>query len=320
MTNVWVVRSEYGKYTEHFIRGGYVAAGWIPDRDLSAIQSREAIVEMYKQENPELTPNQAGTNAGQLATFAWDIKPGDYIITPPDNTRELHYGLVQAEAMYYDPNSDDGCPFPHRRKVKWEEKTLIRQERSIPFQNNLKAARTVFRVSHAEEFLIAIGVKRQHSPGTKDPYSVVIDQILELDAGEFEELVGSLLAALGFEGTEVTGKSWDGGVDVRGELDVSNLARIKLFVQAKRYKIGHNVSVSEVRQFRSAIPNDGQGAFITTSDFPAQAREVAIQSGFPRIGLINGRQLVDLLVIYWDSISQEYQERLGLERGLVLST
>jgi len=40
--------------------------------------------------------------------------------------------------------------------------------------------------------------------------------------------------ALGFEGSEVTGKTGDGGVDATGELNVSNLAKVKIFVQAKR--------------------------------------------------------------------------------------
>ena len=126
------------------------------------------------------------------------------------------------------------------------------------------------------------------------------------------------MEALSFEETEVTGKPGDGGVDVQGELDVSNLAKVKLFVQAKRYKIGHNVSVRDVRQFRSAIPKDGQGAFITTSDYPVSAKDVALEPNFPRIGLINGRQLVDLLVLNWNSIPKDFQDRLGLKQGLVL--
>ena len=45
--------------------------------------------------------------------------------------------------------------------------------------------------------------------------------------------------------------------------------------------------------------------------------DVALEPGFPRIGLINGRQLVDLLVEHWSDIPQEFQERLGLKPGLV---
>ena len=39
--------------------------------------------------------------------------------------------------------------------------------------------------------------------------------------------------------------------------------------------------------------------------------------GYPRIGLINGRQLVDLLVEHWNKIPPEFHECLGLKPGLV---
>ena len=32
MTSVWAVRSDYGKYSEHFVNGGYVAAGWLGEK------------------------------------------------------------------------------------------------------------------------------------------------------------------------------------------------------------------------------------------------------------------------------------------------
>jgi restriction system protein len=109
----------------------------------------------------------------------------------------------------------------------------------------------------------------------------------------------------------------DGGVDVIGELNVANLAKVKVFVQAKRYKLGSKISANTVKHLRSSIPSQGQGAFITTADFAASAAEIALEPGFPRIGLINGRQLVDLLVEHWNDIPTEFQERLGLKPGLV---
>ena len=150
-----------------------------------------------------------------------------------------------------------------------------------------------------------------------DPYGVVLDQILELDSKEFEILVGHLLTALGFEGTEVTGKPGDGGVDVIGNLNASNMANVKVFVQAKRHSRGSRVSVSDVRSLRQAIHFGGQGAFITTADYQKGALEVALEAGFPRIGLINGNQLVDLLVEHWNDIPEEFRDRLNLKPGLV---
>ena len=110
-----------------------------------------------------------------------------------------------------------------------------------------------------------------------------------------------------------------GGVDATGELNIANLAMVKVFVQAKRYKPDAKISASTVRQLRQAIPFGGQGAFITTANFQKAAFEVALEDGFPRIGLINGGQLVDLLVERWSDIPADFQERLGLKPGLVLA-
>ena len=88
-------------------------------------------------------------------------------------------------------------------------------------------------------------------------------------------------------------------------------------MQAKRYKLGTKVTANTVKQLRQAIPFGGQGAFITTADYQNAATEIALEPGFPRIGLINGRQLVDLLVEHWSDIPAEFRERLGLKPGLV---
>ena len=316
MTSIWVVRSEFGKYTDDFVSGGYVAAGWIPENDLTGFSNKEEIVQLYKQTHPDEKPYRAGANAGQIATFSLDIKAGDYVITPKSNTEWLNYGQVNTAALYYDPDNEDSCPFPHRWKVKWAETPLRRWDLSIPFQNTLKAQKTVFRVSHAEEFLVTIGVAPPPPP-PRDSYRLIRDRILNLDSSEFEDLAKALLEALGFEETEVTQQSGDGGVDEIGELNIANLAKVKLFVQAKRYKSG-KVKAKAVKDLRKVIPVGGQGAVITTSDFDSKAGQAANEAGFPRIGLIDGRQLVDLLVEHWDAESlTHFHEQLGLKPGLV---
>jgi restriction system protein len=318
MTRVWVVRSEFGKYSDHFVNGGYVAAGWLPTHNLTVFDNREEILQLYKKEHPEEKPRRANANAGMIATFSSDIKPGDYVITPRSYTEWLDYGPVQAESLYYSPNTGDGCPFPHRRKVQWAKAPLRRWDLSIPFQNTLKASKTVFHVSHAEEFLVRIGqvTKRPPRP-TNDHYRLIRDRILELDSSEFEDLVKALLEAIGFEETEVTPSSGDGGVDVIGELNIANLAKVKLFVQAKRYKSG-KVKEKAVKDLRKVIPIGGQGAVITTSEFNLKAKEASHEAGFQPIGLIDGYQLVDLLIEHWNSEPlAEFHEQLGLKPGLV---
>jgi predicted Mrr-cat superfamily restriction endonuclease len=323
MTNIWCVRAESGSYTKHFVDGGYVAIGWMPDIDLSHVAIREELYSLFKSAHPESTSNIViAQQVGQISRFLLEMKAGDYAITPAADTEWLHYGKLVPDPSYFFASDGDGCPYRHRRRVVWAASRLKRGDLSVPFQNTIRSSLTVFAISQRDEFLGAIG---QASPATKssgpvyDPYRVVLEQVLELDATEFEILVGHLLTALGFEGSEVTGKTGDGGVDATGELNVANLAKVKVFVQAKRYKLGSKVNASTVRQLRQAIPFGGQGAFITTADYQGGAAEVALEPGFPRIGLINGRQLVDLLIEHWTDIPPEFRERLGLKPGLVLA-
>ena len=322
MTNVWCVRANGGQYTEHFLRGGYAGIGWTEiGQDLGAMRSREELYPIVRSAFPEvLSPIVIGNYVGQIARFLFEIRAGDYVITPAMDTEWLHYGRIGSDPSYFFSSTEDGCPYRHRRRIEWAKERLKRGDFSVPFQNTIRSSLTVFAVSQRDEFLAAIDhgdfapspVAAQYNP-----YRVVLEQILELDDKEFEILVGHLLTALGFEGSEVTGKTGDGGVDATGEFNVAGLAKVKVFVQAKRYKLGSKVSTSTVKQLRQAIPFGGQGAFITTADYQRAASEVALEPGFPRIGLINGRQLVDLLIEHWGDIPAEFQERLGLTPGLV---
>ena len=317
---VWCVRADGGRYTEHFIRGGYIGIDWKLS-DLSNVQSRDELPDLVQAAYPDQpSPYVIGNYVGQIARFLLDIQAGDYVITPAADTEWLHFCRIEADPSYFHSDDSDGCPYTHRRRAAWDERRLNRSEFSVPFQNTIRSANTVFAVSQYEEFLNKIGLTEsgpKPSTTTDDPYRVVLDRILELDAAEFEILAAHLLTALGFEGSEVTGKTGDGGVDAIGELNVSNLAKVKIFVQAKRYQVGSKVEARVVRQLRQAIPSDGQGAFITTADYQAKAADVALETGFPRIGLINGHQLVDLLIEHWDAIPVEFRERLGLKPGLV---
>ncbi|MEJ7810681.1 MAG: restriction endonuclease [Gemmatimonadaceae bacterium] len=322
MTNVFCVRAEFGLYTKHFVNGGYVAIGGIQDTDLSTVAVREELYPLYKAAHPEDTSNVViGQAVGQLARFLVEMRVDDYVITPAADTEWLHYGKLTGNPSYNHAAGDDGCPYRHRRRVDWAKDRLRRGDLSVPFQNTIRSSLTVFAVSQKDEFFTAIGQAGLVGtpPATAyDAHRVVLDQVLQLDDKEFEVLITHLLAALGFESTEHTGKTGDGGVDATGELNVANLAKVKVFVQAKRYKQGTRIPVSTVRQFRQAIPFGGQGAFITTADFQKSAKDVASEPGFPRIGLVHGRQLVDLLIKHWDDIPTEFRDRLGLRQGLVL--
>jgi restriction system protein len=318
--SIYCVRADFGKYAGQFIDGGYVAIGWLPKNDLSGVTSREEIYSLYKKEYPNDTSNIViGQQVGQIARFLLEIKPGDYVVTPAQNTESIYYGVVEENAYFFADGSD-GCPFLHRKRVRWHKTPIQRSQFSVPFQNTIRSSLTVFYINHQSNFFTTIGQLQLVPESEKkiefDYYTSILNRMLELDDKEFEILITSILTALGFE-AEHTGKVGDGGVDATGVLDVANMAKIKLFVQVKYRNLNKLVKASEVKALRASIPAGGQGAFITTADFQKQAKEIALEPGFPRIGLINGRQLVDILAEHWNDIPEEFQRKLNLKVGLV---
>ena len=121
-------------------------------------------------------------------------------------------------------------------------------------------------------------------------------RLLAMKPGEFEELLSQLLAEMGFETVEVTKLSGDGGIDVRGTLVVGEAIRIKMAVQAKRWKLKNNVQAPVVQQVRGSLGAHEQGLIITTSDFSPGAVKEATQPDKTPIALMNGEQLVMLLM------------------------
>lgn len=319
---LYCVRAESGTYTKQFLEGNYVAVGFLPNNELSDIKNRDDLYPLYKNNYPDDISNVViGQQVGQIARFLLEIKTGDFVITPAQNTEFIYYGVVE-ENSYHFSDVADGCPYTQRKKVKWHKEPLPRSQFSVPFQNAIRSSLTVFCIDHKQNFFTTIGkpelVADIQNKMVLNYYTSILEKILLLDHREFEILTTHVLTAMGFE-SEHTGKSGDGGVDVRGELNVANMAKIKLFVQVKRYELDKKITKGDVKKLRSSIPAGGQGAFITTADYQAAAQKIAIEQGFPRIGLINGEQLVDILAEHWNNIPIEFRDKLGLKIGLVPS-
>ena len=98
---------------------------------------------------------------------------------------------------------------------------------------------------------------------------------------------------MGFEDVTVTNVSGDGGIDVRGVLVVGDAIRIRMAVQAKRWK--SNVLAPVVQQVRGSLGAHEQGLIITTSDFSSGAKKEAQRSDAAPVALIGGEQLAGLL-------------------------
>jgi len=121
-------------------------------------------------------------------------------------------------------------------------------------------------------------------------------RLLEMDAFQFEFLVGDLLKKLGYSGVKVTKSSGDKGIDVLADLTMEGITNVKTVVQVKRYKEGNNIPGDVVAQLRGSAEVDQRGLIITTSDFTKGAVEEANALNKMPIALINGEKLLTLLI------------------------
>lgn len=119
-------------------------------------------------------------------------------------------------------------------------------------------------------------------------------RLLTTAPSDFESLIGQLLTRMGFENVTVTAISGDGGIDVRGTLVVGDVIRIRMAVQVKRWR--RNVRAPVVQQVRGSLGAHEQGLIITTSDFSTGARDEAARPDATPVALMNGEQLVTLLI------------------------
>ena len=131
---------------------------------------------------------------------------------------------------------------------------------------------------------------------------------------EFEALIEVLLAALGFEEVGRTPLSGDGGIDVRGTLIVGDVVRIRMAIQAKRWK--NNVQRPEVQKVRGSLGAHEQGLIITTSDFSKSAREEAERVDASPVALMNGEQLAVLLAANEIGVGHAEYKLLSLDEAV----
>lgn len=142
----------------------------------------------------------------------------------------------------------------------------------------------------------AVGLVAQIEQHNQQARKKFHDRLLSMHPKAFEELIGQLLVAIGIEDVIVTNYSGDNGIDVRGTLVVGDVIRVNMAVQVKKWKKDRNIQRPDVQQVRGSLGAHDQGLIITTSDFSPGATEEAQRPNAVPVALMNGDQLVALLV------------------------
>ena len=103
-----------------------------------------------------------------------------------------------------------------------------------------------------------------------------------------------------------------------GTLVVGDVVRIKMAVQVKKWKLKNNILAPVVQQVRGSLGAHEQGLIITTSDFSAGAIKEAAQPDKTPIALMNGEQLVMLLMEHGIGVHRSTPDLFEIDEEFVV--
>lgn len=166
--------------------GGYIAAGFIFDMDLTgrlhedAGAFRKEFTPIQMQRFPDKTKASAAANVGALWRICKGIQVGDIVLCP-DGQGNYRVGEVTGDYSY-DPKSD----LPHHRAVHWLNLSLPRTSLSDSLRNSAGSIGTVCEISnYRDEIESLIGgataptVQVPGNPDVEDPVAFAMEKHLE---------------------------------------------------------------------------------------------------------------------------------------------
>ena len=184
------------------------------------------------------------------------------------------------------------------------------------------SALSLFAVkNYASEFLSALdsGFKPTISAAEDDEsVAATADEIIEstrdfilkelsknLKGYDFEEFVADLLRAMSYR-TTVSQHGGDSGIDITAYKDE---LPPRILVQVKSQD--SDIKESLIQSLKGAMREGDYGLFVTLSNYTKNATKYLENT--PIIRGINGTELVDLILKYYDKLGQKYRKMIPLK-------
>jgi restriction system protein len=128
---------------------------------------------------------------------------------------------------------------------------------------------------------------------------------------DFQDLVGSLLRAMGYHVGWIAPPGKDGGVDIVAFNDPLGTRPPRIKVQVKRQQ--GRVSVDGLRSFMAILGADDVGIFVNAGGFTKDAEDEARGQHARRVTLVDLERLVELWVEYRGKLDEAARRRLPLQ-------
>lgn len=123
----------------------HICIGWSALGDLSDIDSKEKLSELYEQYFQKNNRGR-GQDIGQIWRFLNDVKIGDYVIYADDSV--FHIGRIESDYYYNVSNNPaQSADYTNNRKVVWLKKNLNRSMLSANLHNSLKTAMSIWSLN-----------------------------------------------------------------------------------------------------------------------------------------------------------------------------
>ena len=301
-----------------FLNKNLMAICWEEMGDLSAIGlSRDDYKEKYIATYPDAKKGSIATSAGMLYRFVHEVQEGDYVVFPSKIDRKINIGIIESAYFY-----DNSAPlYPNRRKVKWL-KHLPRTAFSQGALHEVGSALSFFQVkNYADEYLKALDKDFKGNivePDTDETVAQTADEIIEstrdfilkelsknLKGYDLEPFVANLLQAMGYR-TTLSPHGGDSGIDITAYKDE---LPPRIIVQVKSQD--GDIKETTIQSLKGAMREGDYGLFVTLSNYTKNAQKYLDST--PIIRGINGTELVDLVLKYYDQLSVKYRKMIPLK-------
>ena len=299
-----------------FLRDHVVAIGWRQMGDLSLINSnRDAFRQKYVETYPDAKKGNVGNSMGMLYRFVHEVQIGDYVVFPSKSDRMVNIGVVDGPYQY----EQNAAEYVQQRKVKWL-KHLPRTSFSQGALYEIGSAMSFFAVkNYADEFLAALdkGFKKE-AMAEDESVGATAEEIIEstkdfvlkelsrnLKGYDLEAFVANLLQAMGYR-TTISPHGGDSGIDITAYKDE---LPSRILVQVKSQD--GDIKETTIQSLKGAMREGDYGVFVTLSDYTKNARKYLDST--PIIRGINGTDLVELILKYYEQLDERYQKMIPLK-------
>ena len=246
------------------------------------------------------------------------MKIGDYVIFPSKADRMVNIGKITGEYDYQPGNS----LYDNIRKVEWL-KHLPRRVFSQGALYEIGSSMTLFSVkNYADEFMAKLEKKTAKEwMEDEEDHSVAAtaDDIMEntcdyiqkelsrlFKGYDLENLVSDLLNAMGYR-TTVSPHGGDSGIDIIAYKDE---LPPRIAVQVKSQD--SDIKETTIQSLKGAMMPGDYGLFVTLSGYTKNAQKFLDAN--PIIRGINGVELANLILKYYESLSEKYQQMIPLKK------